>query len=228
MKLKGRISRATIQPNTLNTAMLTDFSSFLNKNRVTGAAPYFDTSNGVNFKQMFLNCDEITSIPKYNTSKGTNFDGMFQQCEKLTTIPLLDTSKGTDFGAMFRNCSELESIPKLNTDLGTMFSAMFQQCKRLKSVSMTFLTGVGLGVGGIFANCLALTNVDIDRISLNKSHLSLSKCPLTVNSMVNIFNALDDHTEETTVYTITLGTDNLNKLTAEQKAIAINKNYKLA
>lgn len=226
MKLKGRISRATIQPNTLNTAMLTDFSLFLNKNRVTGAAPYFDTSNGVDFKQMFLNSDEITSIPKYNTGKGTNFNGMFQQCEKLTTIPLLDTSKGTDFATMFRNCSELESIPKLNTDSGTTFSAMFQQCKKLKSVSMTFLTGLGLTT--IFTNCLALTDVDIDQISLNKSHLSFSKCPLTVDSMVNIFNALDDHTEETTVYTITLGTDSLNKLTAEQKAIAINKNYKLA
>lgn len=226
MKLKGRIGRATIQPNTLNTAMLTDFSLFLSRNRVTGAAPYFDTSNGINFKQMFLNCDFITSVPKYNTSKGTNFGGMFQQCEKLTTIPLLDTSKGTEFGAMFRNCSELESIPKLNTDSGTIFSTMFQQCKKLKSVSMTFLTGVGLTT--IFTNCFALTNVDIDRISLNRSHLSLSGCPLTVDSMVNIFNALDDHTEEITVYTITLGTDNLNKLTAEQKAIAINKNYKLA
>ena len=50
---------------------------------------------------------------------------------------------------------------------------------------------------------------------------------LTVDSMVGIFNNLKDLTGET-AKTLTLGSTNLAKLTDEQKAIAINKNWTLA
>jgi hypothetical protein len=42
-----------------------------------------------------------------------------------------------------------------------------------------------------------------------------------------MLEALADRTGET-AYTLTIGATNLNKLTAEQKAIAIGKNWNLA
>ena len=49
----------------------------------------------------------------------------------------------------------------------------------------------------------------------------------TVDSMVAMFNSLKNLTGET-AKTLTLGSTNLAKLTAEQKAIATNKNWTLA
>lgn len=45
--------------------------------------------------------------------------------------------------------------------------------------------------------------------------------------MVNMFNALSDHTGLSS-NTLVLGPTNLAKLTEEQKAIATNKNWNLA
>lgn len=49
----------------------------------------------------------------------------------------------------------------------------------------------------------------------------------SVDVMLAMFEALKDNTGET-AKTLTLGTKNLNKLTDEQKAIPINKNWNLA
>lgn len=65
-------------------------------------------------------------------------------------------------------------------------------------------------------------------ITVTSNYLDFNYCTaLTVDSLLNILNALEDNTGKTT-YTVNLGSTNLAKLTDEQKQIAIDKNYTLA
>lgn len=78
----------------------------------------------------------------------------------------------------------------------------------------------------IFGNCRKLEFVTLEN-GFNANGLSLAISTLySVETIVSWLEALADRTGET-AYTLTIGTTNLNKLTAEQKAIAINKNWNL-
>lgn len=57
--------------------------------------------------------------------------------------------------------------------------------------------------------------------------LNFSAYNISVKSLIDILYALSNRTGQT-AYALTLGTTNLNKLTAEQKAIATKKNWTLA
>jgi hypothetical protein len=91
------------------------------------------------------------------------------------------------------------------------------------------LSSVGYG-NGLFQNSNnypALRNLTIGKdFNFNGLNFSGSKL-LSVEVLVNCLKALADRTGET-AYTLTMGATNLNKLTDEQKAIAIGKNWNLA
>ena len=59
------------------------------------------------------------------------------------------------------------------------------------------------------------------------SNVVFSNANFSADVMVNVFNNLKDRTGET-AYTLTFGSNNIAKLTAEQIAIATNKNWNLA
>ena len=158
-----------------------------------------DTSNGTDFRYMFYNCTNLTSVPLLDTSNGTNFHYLFYNCTNLTSIPLLDTSNGTNFTSMFDRCTNLTTIPLLDTSKGITFSYMFRDC--------TNLTDLG-GFKGLKAVL----------------DLTFSK-KLTHKSLINVINNL---AKVDTNPTLLLGSENLAKLTDDEKAIAINKGWILA
>ena len=58
--------------------------------------------------------------------------------------------------------------------------------------------------------------------------LTVSSFPISIESLVSIFEAFEDNTGIETQYTVTIGTAQWEKLTEEQKAIVTNKNIILA
>lgn len=72
---------------------------------------------------------------------------------------------------------------------------------------------------GIAVNCP--DNVDIKNIYLNKININ-------IKSMVHLFNKLIDVSNATDIYTVYLGSKNLDRLTDEQKNIAYVKGWNLA
>ena len=60
-------------------------------------------------------------------------------------------------------------------------------------------------------------NIDLNKISLNRS-------PLTVDSIVGLLNALPQSDKG---YSFQIGSDNIAKLSDEQKAIATDKGWTL-
>jgi len=85
------------------------------------------------------------------------------------------------------------------------------------------LTSIG---SSAFIYCSSLTNLTLAQ-GFNCNGLDVHwSTRFTAETIVACLEALADRTGQT-AYTITFGTTNLNKLTAEQIAIATNKNWNL-
>ena len=181
----------------------------------------WDASNVTNMERMFSNCVSLTSIPQLDTSKVTNMSYMFYSCGSLTSIPQLDTSKVTNMGYMFRNCESLTSIPLLDCSSVTSTSDIFSYS------TLSNLTDIG----------------GFKNLKVSWNNYFLNSVPnATVESLMNVINNLWDWTDYPdgkvtnpdgtvvsygTTHTLKFGKTNLNKLTAEQKAVATNKGWTL-
>lgn len=168
----------------------------------------YDTSKSISFNRAFYNCTSLIKCPNINTSSATNMPYMFYTCRALRSIPQLNTSKVIDMSYMFNDCQNLRSIPLLD-------------CSRLNVIDYMF------GYGDIYS-LKDLGGFKNLRVNFRNG---LNYLPyLTVQSLMNVINNLYDfraNGDSTTTKTLQLGTTNLNKLTDEQKAVAVNKGWSL-
>ena len=143
----------------------------------------------------------FTEIPEiFDFSDVTDMSYMFQDCTSLTTVLQMDTSKVNNMSYMFQGCTSLTTVPEMDTSKVNNMSGMFWDC--------TSLTDLGGFVG-------------------LKTNLDLSFCDkLTHDSLMNVINKAADVTASPA--TLTLGSDNLAKLSDEEKAIATGKGWTLA
>ncbi len=170
----------------------------------------------------FSNCANLANItiPESVTSIGSY---AFSNCANLANISIPEsvTSIGSN---TFFSCTNLASItiPESVTSIGTY---IFRNCANLTSVTIpNSVTSIG---NYLFYNCYRLTNITLGN-GFNLSGLDLSaSTQYTAETIVSCLEALADRTGQT-AYRIVWGNSNLAKLTDEQKAIAINKNWTLA
>ena len=165
-----------------------------------------DTRNVRSMNNMFYYCAAKTlDLSHLNTSEVESFDGMFSY-SSLTTIDVsnFDTLRAYSFTKMFYYCTKLTSLNISNFDMSR-----------------------GRYVTSIFEVCRSLTTIISDGFKLPDADLSvigLDWCPLTVDSIVGLLNALP---QSTNGYSFQIGEDNIAKLSDDQKAIATNKNWRL-
>ena len=188
--------------------------------------PLLDISKVTSMSYMFRNCSSLTSIPQLDTSNVTDMSNMFGGCSSLTSIPQLDTSNVSSMNSMFEGCSSLRSIPLLDTSKVTSMNSMFTSCSSLTSIpqldtskvtSMNYIFG--------FSNINTLTDLGgFKNLSISITSYFLDKCPnLTVDSLMNVINNLATVSGKS----LSFGSTNLNKLTAEQIAVATAKGWTL-
>ena len=178
--------------------------------------PYTDIkmSAGYNIIGLFTN-SSITNLKgileKYGTtldlSKGANSQNLFN-ASKVTHIPRLLLDSATSLGLAFSSCTDLVSIdelyaPKITSANG--WSNTFQKCTSLEELRIT------------------------SEIKYNSFDVHWST-KLSHESLMSILTALADKTTDTsgTDWVCTLGTDNLNKLSDTEKAVATGKGWVLA
>lgn len=176
----------------------------------------------------FVSCTSIKKASFENTQNVTNMQMCFQNCNNITSISLPELPNVTNMFNCFNSCYALTSIslPELTnvTDMGSCF----QYCSSITSISLPSLPNIS-SFGGMFNGCTSLENLTIG--SLNSSltvidNWAINSCTkLSVESLVNILNALPQHTSSGN--RCTLGTTNLAKLSNEQKIIALSKNWTL-
>ena len=198
-------------------------NTFYNCSSLTSIPP-LDTSNATRMDDMFAYCSSLTSIPALDTSNVTSMNSMFVGCSSLTSIPALDTSNVTIMDSMFKDCSSLTSIPVLDTSNATNVQSLFYGCSSLISIPLLDATNVRYA-NLIFERCDALTDLGgFKNLSISITYYFLDKCPnLTVESLMNVINNLATVSGKT----LKFGSTNLNKLTAEQIAVATAKGWTL-
>ena len=219
----GLCSSLTTIPQ-IDTSKVTNMYAMFLICRSLTTIPQIDTSNVESMSYMFKECTSLTTIPQIDTSKVTNMYDMFEGCSSLTSIPQIDTSKVTDMNYMFKGCSSLTSIPALDTSNVTRMSYMFNGCSSLISIPLLDTSKVN-DMSSILSGCRSLKYLGgFKNLSISISSSFLDQCPnLTVESLMNVINNLATVSRGI----LRFGSTNLNKLTAEQKAIATNKGWTL-
>ena len=191
---------------------------------LTTEFPTFNTSNLIGASYAFADCfeEEKTigagcTAPYLDLSKVTAISGMFayehasgnNRCSRLKTIPLYDVTSVTTLTNLFKGCGNLESIPALN------FSSVPEN-------STHFVIN---GDTGWIAGCYSLREIHIVDIHYN-FNISVST-RFTREALVEIIGNLRDMTGST-AKTLTMGSTNMAKLTAEDIAVATDKNWTIA
>lgn len=189
---------------------VTNFSTFWNGAFRVTSLDFTGNSitNATNFDNAFSNCQSLRTITwgESDLSGITSLNTAFDNCYSLVSIAFPGTIHITQNQGMyltFRRCISLETIDLSNIDFtsNVQFNQTFGACKSLKN--LTFKANAGI------AQNIELTNSE----------------QLTVASLLSLFNAL---ATVTAARTCKIGSTNLNKLTAEQKAIATDKGWTLA
>lgn len=184
---------------------LTQF--FANFNHLEEIGELKNTQNVTNMFQMFQKCEKLRNIPQIDTSKVTNASYMFDECEVITEIPQINTSNMTNMSFMFGYDINLQTIPKLSGQKATNIAYMFEGVDNLENFG---------GLENIGQNYSTTASANYSDYTLR-----LINAKLTRDSLMNVINNLYDiATKGVKVQTLQLGSTNINKLTAEEIAIA--------
>ena len=176
-------------------------------------------------KATFSYCVKLTAlnIPNNVLSLGNSYT--FESCTGITSVTFEEGSPITVIPAnCFSYCSSLTDviIPSGVTTLG---NAAFYTCTRMKHISLpNTLTSINCTVASTnntFAACSALEVVDLEE-DFNCS-ISLDSCSVLTNA-AEMLTKLKDLTGET-AKTITFAKAVYDSLTADEIAVATNKNW---
>lgn len=194
----------------------------------------WNVSNVTIFYALFDGCSNLKTIDvsKWNTSSATNMGWMFNGIDlNILDVSNLNTSNVTNMYAMFsgfRSLTRLD-ISNFNTskvlDFGRAFSYWDNVCEELNisGLNLTRVTSIdnvfySTNFKVIRSDGLQFPNIDMSKIGLTSS------TALTVESIVGLFNALPQSDKG---YSFQIGSDNIAKLSDEQKAIATDKGWTL-
>ena len=205
-------------------------------------APNVDTSYLSGANKMFAGAIELVKVPKIDTSRVTNMSYMFDNCTSLEEVPELDTSSLTNAAYMFRYCTKLTKNPPVHCPNVLRGNGMFQSCSSLKSV--TNLDAEFSECDAIFSYCSALETVeflDISSVSATvtpaQNATKLVTCNVFGLKTTIYFETNSALSKESALYLfehakkvssskkIKFHANTFNQLTADEIAIATQKNY---
>ena len=164
------------------------------------------------FSDMFANNFKLKELPDIDITRSRSIQGMCGSCKELERVGNLDTSNCRDVSNCFIYCTSLKSLPLLDFTKVTTANSFLNNLT--SSGSVMAITDLG-----------GFKNLKIDFTN------SLNYCPnLTTESLMNVINNLYDFPSNNSSITrkLQLGEVNLNKLTEEQKSIAVKKGWILS
>lgn len=187
---------------------------------------------------------QVKKMPTISCSADVTNLGSYFANAKFTelTFDNFNSQNVTSMDLMFSSCPSLISLDlsSFNTSNVTHMISMFDHCSSLVSLDLSnFDTSKVKRIDYMFSNCLELTSINgclqnlgqAYEISKNANYsyysLVLSYCSkLTHDSLMNIINGLYDIASKgCNTQSLTIGSTNVAKLTAEEIAIATNKGW---
>ena len=169
--------------------------------------------------------------PKYKIYPGIAIS-MYEGCSvadyDLRNINI-DFSRSTNLNRAFREFRGLVATGIINTTKAENIQQLFYLCSNLKTTSIV-VGGKNTSFGSVFYNCTSLENLTVSgTIAINGFNVQYSP-NLTHDSLMSIINCLADKTTDTsgTTWKVTLGVDNIAKLTEDEIAQAEAKGWMIA
>ena len=176
-----------------------------------------------------------TFYPKYDI-KPTNITYLFRRCgfdgsvkERLAECGVVLDLSSVKKDSMvqpfaYAKCTEFPALDISHLSSPSL-SNWFLYSQQLKTIEKLVINETCTFDSGTFKYCYALENIAIEG-TIGQNGINFSWSPLTHDSLMSIINALQTKTSGT--WTVTLGVDNLAKLTDAEKAIATQKGWTLA
>lgn len=194
----------------------------------------WNVSNVTTFYALFDTCSNLKTIDvsKWNTSSAANMGWMFNN-NSLNTLDVsnFNTSNVTHMYAIFSGCHSITRLDVSNFDTSNVldfaraFSYWDNVCEELNisGLNLTRVTSIDYAFLStnfkvIRSDGLRFPNIDMSKIGLTFS------TALTAESIVGLLNALPQSDKG---YLFQIGSNNIAKLSDEQKAIATDKGWTL-
>ena len=231
----------------VNTSNVRNMSSLFDNAFITTmeGTENWDTSNCTNMNNMFYYCRNLTDISamaNWNTSNVTNMDALFSYAQTLKNIDAIGGWDVSNVTSMKNLCSNTnvnsaEFIRNWDTSNCTNMHQIFYNTGAITSIPYINCINVDKDSYPVYSYSDNNNLTDLGGFYMKNSWVNtygLVKCPkLTVESLVNVLNALYDFTGNSETPNsnqgkLALGATNLAKLTDEQKAIATNKGWTLS
>lgn len=207
---------------------------------------FIDTSKCVSFANLFKDCANLEELDlsNWNVSNITTLSCMFQGCLKLKYLNLKnwDTQKVTTINSAFSNCYELISINgSIDLSNVTVSRYAFMNCYKLETLDLTnWNASKDTDRRQLFQYCGSLTSIVGNRtyddvvtnnITCMNGYINyydpfFYHTNLDHASLRALINGLADLTGSDT-QTLTLGATLMAKLTEEDIAVAVNKNWSI-
>ena len=137
----------------------------------------------------------------------------------------LDFSKCTSKTYLFYY-SKFVRLPEINlTSVSNLGEREFGEMRSLVTIDKLIIKSDGSQrFANTFTNDNKLENLTIEG-TIGQNGFNVQWCPLTHDSLMSIINALQDKTGVSGSWTVTLGPNNIAKLTSEELKIAENKGW---
>ncbi|MBQ9192826.1 MAG: BspA family leucine-rich repeat surface protein [Bacteroidales bacterium] len=240
-------SSLTAVPDWNWSVMTSCFHMFSGCSSLTEITTPVSTSSCTNFTQMFKDCTSLRRVAALDVSRMTAGSLLFQGCSSLVEAPELSAPDATEISQMFDGCTSLALVRGISFPKAGSWYAFFRDCRSLvtlpeidysaaTSLSNCFQCLYGRGsletLPAIDASSLtAATEVlwgqqklkDFGGFTGIRISFSVDTCTsLTRESLLNIIAGLAEVSE---ARTLTLGSENKAKLTAEEIQVALDKGW---
>lgn len=133
------------------------------------------------------------------------------------------SSTGNGYSYFCGYCFELEEVEDVGMQPDSSMQYAFYHCYKLHTIAR-IRVDENTQYNSTFTRCDSLENLTVEG-TIGKNGFNVSWSPLSHDSLINIIKKLG---ETGSALSITLGTDNLAKLTDAEKAVATEKGWSLA
>lgn len=192
-----------------------------------------DNGNRTQYNSAFLGWNWEYADPKYKIDLTgiTNSNPIFGGSTTLKRInpEKFDFSNALKVNYLFSGCSALEEIPLIVG--GEQFLQCFKNCTKLKRIrGLKYINLAQNNHTQMFQGCENLEIIDEISGEFGGQGFNVQWCPLNHATLLRILNSLADKSTDTsgTTWSITLGADNIAKLTEDELDIGRNKGWVIA
>ena len=154
----------------------------------------FDTSNVTDMSDMFYNLKKLTSLDlsNFNTENVRYMERMFEGSINLTSLDLssFNVPKVETLEYMFGDCTKLENITfgeKFSPEECEVFGGMFANCIALKELDLSmFSTESAKGMWSMFDGCTSLESITFSDYFTTHHCTTFGRMFLNCNKLQNL------------------------------------------